>query len=52
MKGVSVTTLRPAGKAEFGDEVLNVETEGEFVEAGVKVEVVEVSGNRIIVRKL
>ncbi len=51
LKGVSVTTLRPAGKAEFGDEVLNVETEGEFVEAGVKVEVIEVSGNRIIVRK-
>jgi membrane-bound serine protease (ClpP class) len=51
MKGVAVTTLRPSGKAEFGDEVLNVETDGEFVETGMTVEVIEVSANRIVVRK-
>ncbi|KPJ89275.1 MAG: hypothetical protein AMS17_02665 [Spirochaetes bacterium DG_61] len=50
-KGVAITTLRPSGKAEFGEEVLNVETEGEFVEQGSEVEVIEVSANRIIVRK-
>jgi membrane-bound serine protease (ClpP class) len=50
-KGVAVTTLRPSGKAEFGEEVLNVEAEGEFLEAGTLIEVVEVSGNRILVRK-
>jgi membrane-bound serine protease (ClpP class) len=51
MKGVAVTTLRPSGKAEFGDEVLNVETDGEFVETGTTVEVMEVIANRIVVRK-
>ncbi|MBA7618157.1 hypothetical protein ES703_25478 [subsurface metagenome] len=50
-RGAAVTTLRPSGKAEFDDEVMNVETDGEFVEAGMNVEVVEVSGNRIVVRK-
>jgi membrane-bound serine protease (ClpP class) len=50
-KGVAVTTLRPSGKAEFGEEVLSVETEGEFVEKGSEVEVIEVSANRILVRK-
>jgi membrane-bound serine protease (ClpP class) len=50
-RGRAVTTLRPSGKAELGDEVLYVETDGEFVEAGTEVEVVEVSGNRIRVRK-
>ena len=49
--GAAVTTLRPSGKAEFDDELMYVETEGEFVEAGVKVEIIEVSGNRIVVRK-
>jgi membrane-bound serine protease (ClpP class) len=50
-KGVTITKLRPVGKAEIEDEVLYVETEGDFVEAGESVEVIEVSGNRIIVRK-
>jgi membrane-bound serine protease (ClpP class) len=51
-RGVSVTALRPAGKAEIDEQVLPVETEGEFVEKGRDVEVVEASGNRIIVRRL
>jgi len=50
-RGIAVTTLRPSGKAEFGEEILYVETDGEFVESGTPVEVVEVSGNRIRVRK-
>jgi membrane-bound serine protease (ClpP class) len=50
-RGITVTKLRPVGKAEIDDEVLFVETDGDFVEAGENIEVVEVSGNRIIVRK-
>jgi membrane-bound serine protease (ClpP class) len=50
-RGVTITKLRPVGKAEFDGEPLYVETEGEFVESGQEVEVIEVSGNRMIVRK-
>jgi membrane-bound serine protease (ClpP class) len=50
-KGRAVTDLRPAGKAEFDGEVLAVESDGEYVEAGSPVEVVEAAGNRILVRK-
>jgi membrane-bound serine protease (ClpP class) len=50
-QGMTVTKLRPVGKAEIDGELLYVETEGEFVESGQKVEVIEVSGNRIVVRK-
>jgi membrane-bound serine protease (ClpP class) len=50
-RGVAVTTLRPAGKAELQGEVIPVESDGEFVEAGSEVEVIEVSGNRIVVRR-
>ena len=50
-RGKAITSLRPAGKAEFEGEVLVVETDGEFIEPGSQVEVIEVSGNRIVVRR-
>jgi membrane-bound serine protease (ClpP class) len=50
-RGRALTDLRPAGKAEFDGEVLAVESDGEYLEAGSTVQVVEASGNRILVRK-
>jgi len=50
-KGIAITTLRPSGKAEIDNQVIAVETDGEFLVAGESVEIIEVSGNRIIVRK-
>ncbi len=50
-RGTAVTALRPAGKADFDGEILVVETDGEFVEPGSPVEVIEVSGNRTLVRR-
>jgi len=50
-RGTAVTALRPAGKADFDGEVLVVETDGEFIEPGSLVEVFEISGNRILVRR-
>ena len=49
-KGKTVTELRPAGAAELGGERLDVVSQGGFVEAGADVEVIEVSGNRIVVK--
>ena len=50
-KGIAATALRPSGKAEFGEELMVVETDGEFLDPGAAVEIIEVSGNRILVRK-
>jgi len=50
-QGIAVTPLRPSGKAKIGDELYDVQTEGEYVEKGTRIEVIEVSGNRIIVKK-
>ncbi len=50
-EGEAFTTLRPAGKARFGEQVLDVQSQGDFIEAGQKVVVSEVSGNKIIVRR-
>ncbi len=48
--GTAVTALRPAGKVEIDGQTLDVVTEGEFIDAGMLVEVSYVEGNRIVVR--
>jgi len=48
--GVLVTSLRPVGRMEIDGEVIDVVSAGEYLDAGVKVQVVEVSGNRIVVQ--
>ena len=50
--GKTITELRPAGAAELDGERLDVVSQGGFVEAGVDVEVIEVSGNRIVVKAI
>jgi len=49
-QGKSVTKLRPAGKAKFGEHPIDVRSRGEFIQAGEVVEVIEVHGNRVVVR--
>ncbi|MEM9553258.1 MAG: NfeD family protein [Acidobacteriota bacterium] len=52
-RGETVSALRPAGLARFGDapgeDRVDVVSESEFLPLGVAVEVVEVEGNRIVV---
>lgn len=50
--GVAATPLRPAGKVKFGDEYIDVVAEGGYVEAGTRVQVVEIEGNRIAVKEV
>jgi membrane-bound serine protease (ClpP class) len=49
--GVSESVLRPAGKVRFEDSLVDVVTEGDFLDAGTPVEVIKREGNRIIVRR-
>jgi membrane-bound ClpP family serine protease len=51
-RGIAVTPLVPGGKARFGRNNVDVLTDGEFVPRGTEVEVVEVQGNRVLVRPL
>ena len=47
--GVASTPLVPAGKAQFGDEIVSVVSEGDLVERGQRICVLEVVGNRVVV---
>lgn len=48
--GTTVTPLTPAGKAKFGDEIVDVLAEGEFISPGSTVHVVDVLAHRVVVR--
>lgn len=50
-EGIAVTTLRPSGKARFGERVIDVVTGGEFVTAETPVVVLEIDGMRVLVRQ-
>ncbi|MFL6541697.1 MAG: NfeD family protein, partial [Chthoniobacterales bacterium] len=49
-EGKAVTMLRPSGKARFGDHVLDVVTEGDFIAAETAVAVVATDGMRVVVK--
>lgn len=47
--GVTTTDLRPAGKGEFGGEVLDITAANGFIESGETVRIVSEDGMRILV---
>ncbi len=49
--GTTKTALRPTGKAQFGEETVQVSSRGEFIEPGLAVEVCQILGNKIVVRR-
>jgi membrane-bound serine protease (ClpP class) len=48
--GEVISTLRPTGKAKFGDCVADVVAEAEFLDKGTKVKIMEIHGNRVVVK--
>jgi membrane-bound serine protease (ClpP class) len=50
MQGVSLSILRPSGKARFADHIVDVVTQGEFVPAETPITVVQADGMRVIVK--
>ena len=48
--GTVVTICRPVGNVDFNGVKLEVVTQGEFIEKGETVEVVEIEGNRVVVK--
>jgi len=50
--GVATTYCRPAGKALFGEQLVDVVAQGEYIGRGRDVEVVALEGNRVVVREV
>jgi membrane-bound serine protease (ClpP class) len=51
-EGAALTVLRPAGKAKIHGRIIDVVSEGPFIPAESRLEVIEVSGNRVVVRQI
>lgn len=51
-QGQAASTLRPAGIAHIEGERVDVVSDGELIEAGQRIEVIRVDGNRIVVRSI
>ena len=49
--GTSATPLVPAGKARIGDELYDVVSDGDLIEKNQNIEVVQVVGYKIVVRR-
>ncbi len=48
-QGEAVTDLRPAGKGKFGDRLLDISADGEFIEKGTTLKVVRHEGSLVVV---
>ena len=48
----AATPLRPAGKCQFGDDFVDVLAEGGYIVPGTRVQVIEVEGNRVVVKEV
>lgn len=50
-EGIAHTVLRPTGMAHIDGQVVEVTTEGDFYDPGTPIQVYDVRGSRVIVRK-
>jgi membrane-bound serine protease (ClpP class) len=50
--GVAATTLRPAGVGIFGNERIDVVSEGPYIDEGSKIEIIQSEGYRHVVREV
>lgn len=51
-EGLALTTLRPAGMANFSGEKIDVVADGDYVQQGSRVKVLRVEGSKVVVREL
>lgn len=50
--GTTNTALRPAGVVKFGDKFVDVVSDGDFIPAGTRVQVIQVEATRIVVKEV
>ncbi len=51
-EGVTLSNLRPVGKAEFNQKAYEVKTTGSFVESGEKVKITQIESHQIVVEPI
>jgi membrane-bound ClpP family serine protease len=49
MEGQTISALRPMGKAELNDKIVEVKTNGDYLESGTRIRIMKIISNQIIV---
>lgn len=52
LQGIATSTLKPIGKAEFDNNEYEVASQGGYVEAGNKIQIIKIQNNKIIVEPI
>jgi membrane-bound serine protease (ClpP class) len=50
--GTTITTLRPAGKMQYKNDIIDVISQTEFIDKHTKVKIIDLQGNKVIVGRL
>lgn len=51
-EGITMSALRPSGKAELGDKTFEVRTQGTYVDSGTRIRIIKILSNQIIVEPI
>ncbi|MFN8341764.1 MAG: NfeD family protein [Cyclobacteriaceae bacterium] len=52
MEGITLSNLRPVGKAEITGKIVEVRTLGQFLPSGTRIRIIQILSNQIIVEPL
>jgi membrane-bound serine protease (ClpP class) len=50
--GISMTVLRPSGKAKFNGKTYIVDADNQFIEKDMNIKIINIQGNKIVVDKI
>lgn len=51
-EGSTLSSLRPSGKVQVGEKIVDVVTEGDYIDAGERVRIIAKQGSRVVVRSI
>ncbi len=51
-QGITISRCAPSGTAEFNNQLLEVTTQSQFIDPQQEIEIISISGNKIIVKQL
>jgi membrane-bound ClpP family serine protease len=52
MEGKAISALRPIGKAELNNQIVEVKTNGDYLDSGSRIRVIKIVSNQIIIEPI
>jgi hypothetical protein len=52
MEGRAISALRPIGKAEVNEQIVEVRTNGDYLDSGSRIRIIKIVSNQIIIEPI